>query len=272
MRCAVTVSLVPEAASGPFVFHGDLDLACARAADLGFHAIELFPASGEALDARLLRQVLHRNRLELAAVGTGAGWLTRKLTLTSPDSAARRRAQQFIAALVDFAGGFGAPVILGSMQGRAEGEVSRGQALAWLAEAIEQLAPRAHACGARFYLEPLNRYESNLLNTVGDTLDFIRSLRTQNVRILADLFHMNIEEGSISSAIRAGGARIGHVHFADSNRRAVGLGHTQITEVVEALQAIGYNGYLSAEVLPLPSADEAARATMEAFRRYFPLS
>ncbi len=270
MRSAITVCLVPEAKAGPFVYHDDLEVACAKAAELGFDAIELFPPSADAIDARTLRQILYRHRLGLAAIGTGAGWLRQGLSLTSPDCAVRHRAQQFIAAIVDLAGGFGAATILGSMQGKAEGEVTRTQALSWLGQALEQLAPRAGALGARFLLEPLNRYESNLLNTVAQTLEFLAPLRTRNVAVLADLFHMNLEEASIADALRLAGPSLGHVHFADSNRRAVGLGHTDVEPAMEALRGMGYDGYLSAEILPLPTADEAARQTIASFRRLTP--
>ena len=59
---------------------------------------------------------------------------------------------------------------------------------------------------------------------------------------------------------------IGHVHFADSNRRAAGMGHTDFGPVVAALREIGYAGYLSAEVLPLPDPEAAAKQTIESFR------
>jgi sugar phosphate isomerase/epimerase len=267
MLSAVTVSLVPEAHAGPFVFHGNLEASCARARALGFDAVEVFPPGAELLDARELRHILDRNQLKLAAVGTGAGWLTRKLTLSSPDPSVRHQAQQFIGAIIDLAGSFGAPAIIGSMQGRAEGQVSREQALRWLAEALEQLGPHAHVHGVPLLLEPLNRYESNLLNTLAQTVEFLDPLLTRNVRVLADLFHMNIEEASIPGAFASAGAWVGHVHFADSNRRAIGLGHTCIEPIVEALRAIGYRGYLSAEILPQPSAEEAAAQTIASFQR-----
>lgn len=270
MRSAISVCLVPEAKTGPFVFHGDLEIACARAAELGFQAIELFPASPEALDARLLRQVLHRNRLELAAVGTGAGWLTRGLSLTSPDPTVRHHAQQFIAGLVDFAGSFGAPAIVGSMQGRYADPVTPKQALEWLAQALEQLGPRAHQHSVPLLLEPLNRYESNLLNTLRQTVEFLAPLRTRNIRVLADLFHMNIEEVSIPDALVKAGSMVGHVHLADSNRLAAGLGHTPMAPIAEALSQIGFHGYLSAEVFPKPSPDAAAEATIRCVREWFP--
>ncbi|HSH94836.1 MAG TPA: sugar phosphate isomerase/epimerase family protein [Roseimicrobium sp.] len=269
IQSAVTISLVPEARGGPFVFWDDLAAGCAKASELGFDAVEIFPRSAEELNARDVRRLLDQHKLRLAAVGTGAGWVVHKLRLTDPDPLVRRRAQQFIGAIVDFAGGFGAPAILGSMQGRWENGVTREQALGWLAEALEQLGPRAHALGAPFLYEPLNRYETNLFSKTSDALEFLRPLRTQNVKLLSDLFHMNIEEADIAAALRQAGAKVGHVHFADSNRQAVGFGHTDIAPVAAVLKEIGYAGFVSAEILPLPDGEAAAAQTMRSFKKWF---
>ncbi len=78
---------------------------------------------------------------------------------------------------------------------------------------------------------------------------------------------MNIEEPDISQALRDAGSKVGHVHFADSNRQAVGFGHTEMSSILEALGEIGYEGYLSAEIFPLPDPETAARQTIESFRQ-----
>ncbi len=171
--------------------------------------------------------------------------------------------------MIELAGGLGAPAIIGSMQGRWEGTVSREEGSGWLAEALEELAPRAQAHGVPLLLEPLNRYETNLLNNVADALALLDKLSARNVKLLCDLFHMNIEEVSIAEAIRRAGARVGHVHLADSNRRAVGFGHTDIAPVVQALREVGFNGYVSGEILPLPDGDTAAKRTIRTFREFF---
>ncbi|MFM7817857.1 MAG: sugar phosphate isomerase/epimerase family protein [Verrucomicrobiota bacterium] len=268
MRSAVTVCLVPEARRGPFVFHSSLAEGCAQAAQAGFDAIELFPTHADEVHSMELRSLLRQHGLQLAAMGTGAGWLTRKLSLTDPDPHIRMCARDFAGAIVDFAGGFGAPAIIGSMQGRVADGVSREQSLAWLREELDQLGPRAHALDAPLLYEPLNRYETNLFNTLAEASEFLDTLRTRNVRLLVDLFHANIEEADIAAAIRAAGPRVGHVHFADSNRRAIGLGHTPMAPIIESLKSIGYDGYLSAEVLPLPDAETAARQTIQSFRKW----
>ncbi len=106
--------------------------------------------------------------------------------------------------------------------------------------------------------EPLNRYETDLVNTIEAGVSLVRSLKTKNVRLLADLFHMNIEEADIAAALRAGGKLIGHVHFVDSNRRPAGCGHLDYGPIAGALTEIGYDGFASAEALPYPDPDAAA--------------
>jgi sugar phosphate isomerase/epimerase len=118
-------------------------------------------------------------------------------------------------------------------------------------------------------MEPLNRYETTLVNTVADGVRLLSSLSTRNVRLLADLFHMNIEEVDSAAALRAGGKAIGHVHFVDSNRRPAGMGHLDYGPIASALHEIGYNGFASAEALPYPDSDAAALQTITAFRRCF---
>ncbi len=268
MRAAVTVSLIPEVRQGPFVFAGDLAEACRRAAAHGFAAIELLPPEPDAVDPSELRRLLEDHGLELAAVGSGGGWFRHQLTLTHGEAAIREQAVDYIRRMMDFAAEFAAPVIIGAMQGRAAGGVPHPTALRYLGHALFQLDEHADALDIPLLYEPLNRYESNLINTLGEAALFLKGAALRHVRLLADLFHMNIEEPDVAAAIRAAGPAIGHVHFADSNRRAAGWGHTPFAPIFQALREIGYQGYLSAEVLPVPDADSAARQAMAAFRQW----
>lgn len=269
IQSAVTVSLVEEARGGPFVFWDDLPAACARAAELGFDAIEVFAPSADAVDHVELDDLLDRHGLGLAAVGTGAGMVKHGLTLTDPDAEKRMAAMDFIRRMIDFGGHFKAPAIIGSMQGRWGGEVNRDAALELLSEALNELGRHAASRGVTLIYEPLNRYETNLITSIADGVAFLKTLSTGDVKLLADLFHMNIEEANLADAIRGGAGFIGHVHFVDSNRRAAGLGHTDFAPIAAALKEIEYNGYVSAEALPLPDSDTAAVRTIEAFNRHF---
>jgi sugar phosphate isomerase/epimerase len=174
---------------------------------------------------------------------------------------------EFILEMTVAGGALGAPAILGSMQGRVEPGVDRAQALEWLAEALAAADAASASAGTFFLYEPLNRYETNLFNRQLEAADFIRAQGFANVRILSDFFHMNIEESDPAAALRGLGPLLGHVHFADSNRRAVGFGHMAVEPLVEALRQIGYAGYLSAEILPLPDSAAAAGQTLQSFRK-----
>ncbi len=269
IRSAVTISLVNEARGGPFVFWEDLPAACRSAKELGFDGIEIFPPSADAVARDELRRLLDDNGLALAAVGTGAGWVRQRLALCHPDADTRKKAREFIRSIIDFAGAFKAPAIIGSMQGRHGDGLDLGTAASHLMAALEDLGEHAGQYGVPLLFEPLNRYETNMIPTQQLGAALLGSLHTKNVRLLADLFHMNIEEADIAAAVRAGRGFIGHVHFVDSNRRPAGMGHIDYPPIVQALREIGYDGFASAEALPYPDPEAAARQTISAFRRFF---
>ncbi len=141
IRSSVTISLVEEARGGPFVYWHDLPGACRSAKALGFDAVEVFPPAPDAVAPAEMRKLLDDNGLALAAVGTGAGWVRQKLHLTLSDAAARAKARDYIRAIIDFAGLFGAPAIIGSMQGRFGDEVDKSAdgSMRLLAEAASKI-------------------------------------------------------------------------------------------------------------------------------------
>src|SRR5258705_10260889 len=270
MKSAVTVSLVAEAKGGPFVFWEDLPAACRKAKEIGFDAVEIFPPSPDAIEVGELRKLMSEHKLSLAAVGTGAGWVKHKLLLTDANPEQRKHAKEFVRGMIDFAGKFGAPTIIGSMQGRWGGDVTREKGLEQLAEAVGELADHAGQQRVPLLFEPLNRYETNFVNSVESGLELLKTSGSDNVRLLCDLFHMNIEEKDIAESLRRARELVGHVHLADSNRRAAGGGHTDFAPISKALRDIGYDGFISAEAMAgTGGPEEAAKMTMAAFRKYF---
>ena len=266
MKSAITVSLVEEARGGPFVYWNGLADAFQQAQRLGFDAVEVFAPGPDAISVDELRTLSEQTGLQVAAVGTGAGMVKHGLSLTDPEAAKRTSARDFVRSMIDFGGPVGAPAIIGSMQGRWGGETSHQGALDYLAEAMEELAPHAAIYDVPLIYEPLNRYETNLIKTVEEGLSFLDRLQTNNVKLLADLFHMNIEEADIAAAIRAGGDAIGHIHFVDSNRQAAGFGHTDFPPIIAALRDIDYDGYLCAEAFPIPDSHTAAQKTIDSLK------
>jgi sugar phosphate isomerase/epimerase len=138
--------------------------------------------------------------------------------------------------------------------------------MAYLVEALQECAAVATETGVRFALEPLNRYETDLIHTVADGLDLVERVGADNFGLLLDTFHMNIEEPEIESSIRACGDRIFHFHVADSNRWHPGAGHLDFRSILDTLFAAGYEGFVSGEFMPLPDADTSAERSIAYLR------
>lgn len=269
IKSAVTISIVEEARKGPFVFHEDVAAGCRHAAELGFDAVELFAPSPEAITALPLKDLLAEHSLSLAAVGTGAGMVKHGLHLCDADASRRTKGCDFIRGIIEAGAPFGAPAIIGSMQGKWDAVTDKETALGYLRDSLNVLGEHAKSLGTKLIYEPLNRYETNLATTMKEGVELLAPLTTENVVLLADLFHMNIEEASIADGLRDGGKHVGHVHFVDSNRQAAGRGHMDYAPVAAALTEIGYDGYACAEAFPIPDSYEAARQTIETFKSVF---
>jgi sugar phosphate isomerase/epimerase len=269
IKSCVTIALVPEIKTGPWIYWDNLETSLSNASSLGFDAVELFTANADSIDNVHLRSLLEKYHLNLAAVGTGAGKVIHGLTLTDPDEELRKKGIEFIKGMIAFGAEFGAPAIIGSMQGNVGAGINRAITMNWLRDALNELGAYAEEQGTFLIYEPLNRYETNIINTIEGGSVLVDTLETKNVKLLADLFHMNIEESNLEDCISKYINYIGHVHFADSNRRPVGFGHTDMSKAMDALKHSGFMGYVSAEAFPWPNPDAAATQTMIAFKQFF---
>jgi sugar phosphate isomerase/epimerase len=118
---------------------------------------------------------------------------------------------------------------------------------ATLLEGLHELGEHAEREGVRVYLEPLNRYEDHMLNTLAQASDLCGDLGHPSVGVMGDLFHMSIEEVDSPAAIRSSAETLAHVHLADSNRQFPGAGHTNFAAIFTALREIDYSGCLALE-------------------------
>jgi len=269
IESAVTIALVPQIQKGPWIFWYDLEKSIEKSAQLGFDAIELFTEDARAISPVKLQDLLSQYGLKLAAVGTGAGKVVHGWTLTHPDASIRSKSLEFISEMMEFGASFNAPAIIGSMQGSFTPGIEEKQTMDWLSSGLKQLNELAGNLRTKLIYEPLNRYETNLINTLGKAAAYLDEHELTNTRLLADLFHMNIEETNLSDCISEHISHIGHVHFADSNRNPAGYGHTNFEPIASALKNGGYSGFISAEAFPWPDPDLAAEQTIRTFKKYF---
>lgn len=128
-----------------------------------------------------------------------------------------------------------------------------------LLEGLAELGAHAEQAGAVLLFEPLNRYEDHMVNTVAQAAELIRAAGSSAVRILADTYHMNIEEDGLCAALRDAGDLLGAVHLSDSNRGQPGTGHVPFEAVVATLRELGFDGVLSVECRLRGEPEQAVR-------------
>nr|QCO92786.1 hypothetical protein [uncultured bacterium]QCO92820.1 hypothetical protein [uncultured bacterium]QCO92872.1 hypothetical protein [uncultured bacterium]QCO92897.1 hypothetical protein [uncultured bacterium] len=239
-------------------FKGDLETNIAKIARWGYAGVELAIRDPRLVDAAELERMVLSNGLEMPAIGTGQAWGEERLSFSSGDAQVRAAAVERIQSHIPLAARFHAVIILGLIRGITPAEQSHAQSMRYLVECIRECAAAGASYGVRFALEPINRYETDLINTVAEGMELLEKVGEDNFGLLLDTFHMNIEEPRIEESIRICGDRLFHFHVADSNRWYPGAGHLDFKPILAALAATGYQGYISGEFLPKPDADTAA--------------
>lgn len=131
---------------------------------------------------------------------------------------------------------------------------------------LTRVADKAQAAGVALSLELVNRYETNLMNTVRQGLAYIRDTGADNIYLHIDTFHMNIEEDDIGQAIRLAGDRIGYFHVGESNRGYLGSGSIDFAAAFDALVAIGYDKVISVEAFSTPGCGDWLKAICAIWR------
>jgi sugar phosphate isomerase/epimerase len=240
-------------------FKGDLEKNLDRIASLGYEGVELAIRDPQLVEYNELEKLTRSSGLSVPAIGTGQAWGEEGLSFTDPDPGVRQHAIHRIQSHIPGAARFGALIIIGLMRGIVKPGVDPQQAMDWLVEALRKCSAASLPHGVRLALEPINRYETTLINTIPEGLELIERVSSDNFGLLVDTFHMNIEEANILHSIRKCGAHILHFHVADSNRWYPGAGHLDFKSILNTLADTGYPGWVSGEFLPQPDAETAAR-------------
>lgn len=249
-------------------FKGDFEANIAKIAAWGYDGVELAIRDPDLVNVDDLCSLVSTYGLKVPAIGTGQAWGEEGLSFTSSQAAVRSAAVQRIKRHIALARRLDAVIILGLIRGITPQGQTHNQSMRYLVESLQECAGAAAAQGVRFALEPLNRYETDLIHTVTEGLDLIKQVEASNIGLLLDTFHMNIEEPVIEDSIRLCGHHIFHFHVADSNRCYPGAGHLDFKSILTALYATGYQGYVSGEFMPKPDADTSARQAIAYLRQF----
>jgi len=250
----------------PFLYGGDLCAGIAAAKGLGYDGVELHVRAPEELDLPALQDALREAGMRAGALGTGRAYVDDGLSLIDPDT--QEQALGRLKGFIDAGAALGAVVIIGCLRGNIPSPGERGRCLSLLARAMREADGYAAERGATLALEAINRYENNYLCSVYEAAAFVRETGLSRTGILADAFHMNIEERSVVSAFEDNIELIRYVHAADSNRRFPGAGHTDFFAILSALRRGNYRGDIGAECLPLPDDGTASALWLQNMKGY----
>jgi D-psicose/D-tagatose/L-ribulose 3-epimerase len=231
-----------------------------RAKELGFDLLELAVEDPGLITGALVREAGARSGIGF----TVGGAFGPDRDLSHEDAEVRRTGIDYVKRCVELAAEIGAPHFVGPLYS-AVGKTrmlepsERQQQRALAVESIKEVAEYAAERDVKLGIEPLNRFETDLVNTAEQALELIDLVGAPSLGVLLDSFHMNIDEKSLGDAVRLVGEKLLQVHTCENDRGTPGTGHVQWTELFAALRDIDFGGPLVIESFT-PAVKEIAKA------------
>lgn len=223
-----------------------------RITEVGYQGVEISmvlhmkPENFDQEKRARIRKKIESNNLGICAIHN---IYPSEVKLLSPQKSERENAIDHTKRIIKLASDLGCKIVVagGGPSRRRPPEVTVEQAWQWLVEIFTQCADFARDYGVIVAIESLNRYETNMINNTQEGLRLADEVDSPTLKVMYDTYQMNIEETSFAQSIKQAEDQLVHVHVADNNRLAPGRGHIDFKEVLEALNSINYQGYLSLE-------------------------
>ncbi|WP_050184314.1 sugar phosphate isomerase/epimerase family protein [Domibacillus robiginosus] len=228
-------------------YKGDIKDALSKLKGVGYSGVELLTRNPEEIDISMIHSLIQRLDLQIAAVGTGPVVSDDRLTFTAKNRETRAAAVERAKKIVDFASQFDCPVSIGKLRGEIDKE-NTDQSWAWMKEGFEQTCEYAQKVGIEVAIEPQSRTAMNNLHTTLDALSFLESMNLPNLKLMLDVYHMNIEGESTTESFKKSREQLIYLHIADSSRKAPGKGTFEFEKVIQSLISLNYKGFITPEI------------------------
>jgi len=221
--------------------------------DCGFDGVELIISDPNLIDVSKIEKAISSMGLEVSTIATGQASALEGLFMASPAEYIREAAFKRICDVIDFSVRLGKPnVTVGLIRDTGGAPVNEWSTFILKRELL-RAAEYAMKKGVVINLEPINRFECKLLNTTESVYTLLNEIgNPENIGILFDTFHSNIQDSNVITALENAMDKLVHVHFSDNNRRLPGEGHIDFEGVYKCLKSNNYKGYISLEVLNIP--------------------
>jgi sugar phosphate isomerase/epimerase len=252
------------------IYSGDLDNAFEKLAKHGYDGVELMTRDPQLLDSVGIRRSIENHGLELVGLCSGHVFGEDGLGLVGLGEEVGQRTMERLKGFIDFAaqyGGEGMLVNIGRSRGTGYPQDTE-RTLDEMETAFRQLAEYSAPHGVKIILEPINVLQTPYILTTQDGIAMVERVAHPNFGLMLDTYHMNIEDVDIYDSLRQAKPYLWFVHFADNNRRWPGSAHLNFEKIIDVLEEIEYEGFVSLEILPWPDPDTAAKSSIESLRRY----
>ncbi|NBK23693.1 MAG: sugar phosphate isomerase/epimerase [Spirochaetia bacterium] len=260
MKLSVAIAGAEAMANAFVVFRG-VEESIVKAHELGFDGVELALKRPDEVSKGDLKKLLQENSLEVSAISSGQVFAARNLYFTDEDKENRKELYDTFCGFIDLASDFGGLVNIGRTRGSINGRDPKLCEDLFL-DMAHSVADHAEKRGVELILEPVNRYEIDFINNLDECSALLKKVNRKNFSMMPDVFHMNIEDDHIGKSLIRNKEFVRYIHFADTNRYSPGDGHMDWDEIFNALTTIGYNGWTTAEILPFPDPETAAKRTV----------
>ena len=230
-----------------------------KVAEMGYDGVEIPFNDLSVLDAAATRQAC-----EAAGLGlTSCCIMMPGTSPCSPDQAQREAGAERLNRMIDITAEMGGTAVAGPLYspvGQLTGRARTDDEWNWCVEGLSAAADHAAEAGILLAIEPLNRFETYVINTADDALRLVKQVGSANLKVQLDTFHGNIEEKDTAAAIRATGEWLGHFHASESDRGTPGTGQVRWKEVFAALKDVDYGGWVTIESFATGIVDLCAAA------------
>jgi sugar phosphate isomerase/epimerase len=226
---------------------------------IGYDGVDIFIEDISKFNISQIKELSKIYHLEINSLDTSSVYEKDNLFFSHDNEKIRKKAIEKIKKYILAASELNSFVNLSLVRGNIYNEEKRKE---YIISSFKECCKYAEDYDVTLLIEPLNRYEIDYINTLQEANEFIKQIEYDNVKILADLFHMNIEEKSIEASLFFFKDKIGHIHFADSNRKAPCKGHLNLLTIADIIKLINYNGFISLEANLKPEPLEVAKNSL----------
>jgi sugar phosphate isomerase/epimerase len=245
------------------LYKGEIEDNIRKSAEAGFDAVELITPDPDSFDWDRLEKALKQYNLALACINSGRLKSQYGITLIHASETIRQKAVGKFQSIIRVASRFSCYANIGIFRGPALDFKPLSYTRDMFVDILRDLCDYAAQYKVGINFEPTNRFEINFINSTDDGLDVINRVNKGNLGLLLDLFHMNLEDDDLLSKVVYCRNLVKHFHFTDTDRWPAGNsnGLIDFPQLIGILKWIGYDGYLSQNLVRAENADECARRT-----------